>query len=113
MSQVSKWLFPVLIATAGCVASDASTTDQSFGSASDANLLWVGDTHVRVGGAWLPPTIDRSGYAGADWEQAVLDRLQDRVDSLVAGYRKPEGREEKLAQMREVVERARRDLLGE
>ncbi len=60
---------------------------------------------------WLPPTIDRSGYAGADWEEAVLDRLQNKVDALIAGYRKPEGREEKLVKMREVVERARKELL--
>ena len=60
---------------------------------------------------WLPPTIDRSGYAGPEWEQAVLDRLQNRVDELIASYRKPEGREEQLAKMRDVVERARTELM--
>ena len=60
---------------------------------------------------WLPPTIDRSGYAGPEWEQGVLDRLQDKVDELIASYQKPEGREEQLAKMRKVVERARAELL--
>ncbi|NOY81976.1 MAG: hypothetical protein GXP31_13345 [Kiritimatiellaeota bacterium] len=60
---------------------------------------------------WLPATIDRSGYAGPEWEQGVLDRLQDKVDELIAGYRKPEGRDEQLAGMREVLERARRELV--
>ena len=59
---------------------------------------------------WLPPTIDRSGYAGPVWEQGVLDRLQDRVDELIASHQKPEGREHQLAAMREVVERARKEL---
>jgi len=60
---------------------------------------------------WLPPTIDRSGYAGPEWEQGVLDRLQAKVDELIASHRKPEGRGDKLARMREVVERARADLV--
>ncbi len=60
---------------------------------------------------WLPRHLDRSGYAGPDWEQAVLDRFQQQVDDMIARYEKPEGREEKLAQMRQVVERARRELL--
>ena len=60
---------------------------------------------------WIPPTIDRSGYAGAEWEEKVLDRLQGKVDELVASYRKPEGRDHKLAAMRAVVERARKELI--
>ena len=60
---------------------------------------------------WLPPILDRSGYAGPEWEKAVLDKLQNKVDELIASYRKPEGREDTLAKMREVVERARTQLV--
>jgi len=59
---------------------------------------------------WLPPILDRSGYAGPEWEKAVLDKLQEKVDELIASYQKPEGREDKLAKMREVVERAKKEL---
>jgi len=59
---------------------------------------------------WLPPTLDRSGYAGPEQEQAVLDRLQEQVDGMIARYQKPEVDPDKLAKMREVVERARREL---
>jgi len=60
---------------------------------------------------WLTPTIDRSGYNGPEWEQGVLDRLQDKVESLISGYQKPTGRDEQLAKMRAVVERARTELV--
>ncbi len=62
--------------------------------------------------SWLPEIFDRSGYAGPEWEKAVLDRLQQKADELIASYQKPEGREDQLAKMREVVERARKELLG-
>ena len=61
---------------------------------------------------WLPEILDRSGYAGPEWEKTVLDRLQQKADELIAGYQKPEGREDQLARMREVVKRAQRELLG-
>ena len=42
----------------------------------------------------------------------MLDRAQDRIRNLLERYRKPEGREDQLAGMRAVVERARRELMG-
>ncbi|NOZ23549.1 MAG: hypothetical protein GXP25_20930 [Planctomycetes bacterium] len=60
---------------------------------------------------WLPPTMDRSGYTGAEQEKTVLDRLQNKVDELIASYQKPDVDPDKLAKMREVVERAKRELL--
>ena len=62
--------------------------------------------------AWLPPIMDPSGYSGLAQEEAVLDRLQEKADALVAGYRKPDVDPGKRARMRRVVERARRELLG-
>jgi len=61
--------------------------------------------------AWLPPLMDRSGYAGPEQEKAVLDKLQDKVDDMVASYRKPDVDPARLAEMRKVVERARAALL--
>jgi trimethylamine:corrinoid methyltransferase-like protein len=61
---------------------------------------------------WLPELIERSGWNGAADEKKVLDKTQQRVNDLIAQYEKPTGREEQLAAMRAVVERARRELLG-
>lgn len=60
---------------------------------------------------WLPPIMDRSGYAGPEQEEAVLNRLQEKVDELIASYQKPEVDPDKLAKMRAVVERAQRELV--
>jgi trimethylamine:corrinoid methyltransferase-like protein len=65
--------------------------------------------HFRAD-TWLPPTMDRSGYAGPEWEKRVLDRLQDKVDAVKSAYVKPTGRDEQLRQMRQIVERARTEL---
>jgi len=62
--------------------------------------------------AWITETMDQSGFAGPEFEQAVLDRLQDKVDAMIASHRKPQVDHRKLAKMRNVVERARRELLG-
>ena len=61
---------------------------------------------------WCPTLADRSGYNGPEYEEQVLQRLQAKVDELVASYEKPEVDPDKLAKMRAVVERAKRDLLG-
>ncbi|MEA3400135.1 MAG: trimethylamine methyltransferase family protein [Armatimonadota bacterium] len=60
---------------------------------------------------WLPELMDRSGYAGSEREEQILQKAADRVDELLESYEKPEGREEQLTAMREVVERARQELL--
>ena len=59
---------------------------------------------------WLPEFIERAGWDGPDAEKQVLDRTQEKVDSLIAQYSKPEGRGEQLAAMRAVVEKAKADL---
>ncbi len=60
---------------------------------------------------WLPRFMDRSGYAGHAREDELLSQAADEVDRLLATYEKPEGREDQLAAMREVIERAKRELL--
>ena len=60
---------------------------------------------------WLPEFIERAGWNGFDSEAQILDKVQDKVNSLIGQYAKPTGREEKLVAMREVVEKARETLL--
>ena len=60
---------------------------------------------------WCPQIMERE-WDGSETDDTVLQRLQDRVDQLIASYEKPETDPDKLAKMREVVERARRDLLA-
>jgi len=67
--------------------------------------------HFRDYG-WCPERMDRSGWDGAKTDATVLERMQRKVDDLVAGYRKPDVDPDKLAAMRAVVERARGDLIG-
>ncbi len=61
---------------------------------------------------WLPPFIDRTGWDGCEKEQQMLQRLRDKAKALIAEHRKPEGREDKLAAARRVLERAKKDLLA-
>ncbi|MGD9494797.1 MAG: trimethylamine methyltransferase family protein [Armatimonadota bacterium] len=62
-------------------------------------------------GMWLPRLVERSGYAGHAREDNLLAKVADEVDRLLATYHKPEGREDQLAAMRAIVERAKRALL--
>ncbi len=59
---------------------------------------------------WLPELIERAGWNGFEGEAQVLQKTQDKVNSLVAEYVKPEGRDDKLAAMRSVVAKARKEL---
>lgn len=61
---------------------------------------------------WLPGLVDRSGWAGPQQDEALLDRAQLKVEQALDQYRKPEGREDKLAQMRAIMERAGKELAG-
>ena len=61
---------------------------------------------------WCPALLDRSGWNGPETDAAVLRRMQDAIHELVGNYEKPAIDPDKLAQMRSVVERARRELLG-
>lgn len=61
---------------------------------------------------WIPEFVDRSGWNGFEEETRVLDKVQEKVDALLAEYTKPDGREDQLAAMRAVADRAKRELLG-
>ncbi len=60
---------------------------------------------------WRPALIDRRGWRGQISDRQMLEQAQGQIGELLAAYRKPEGREDRLAQMRAVVERARRALV--
>jgi len=60
---------------------------------------------------WLPEFIDRSGWKGFEQEEAILADIQKKVNELLAAYRKPEVDPDKLAKMRAVIERAKKELL--
>jgi outer membrane protein assembly factor BamD (BamD/ComL family) len=45
-------------------------------------------------------------------EKRILEKAQNKVEELVNNYQKPEGREEKLAKMREIINKAKKDLLN-
>lgn len=59
---------------------------------------------------WLPELVGRAGYAGPEDDEKALARAQWRVEEALESYVKPEGREDKLAAMRAVMERAAREL---
>ena len=61
---------------------------------------------------WCPPLMSRTGWNGFAEEEALLRQARQRVQELIATYRKPEVDLGKLARLRQVVERARRDLLS-
>jgi trimethylamine--corrinoid protein Co-methyltransferase len=61
---------------------------------------------------WNPEFIDRSGWNGAEGDRKMLEGIEKRVKELVASSRQPEVDPDKLQKMREVVERARKELLG-
>lgn len=61
---------------------------------------------------WLPEWIDRSGWNGFAHEEAILNAAQAKFEALLAEYRPPEGREDQLAALQQVLQKARRDLLG-
>jgi hypothetical protein len=65
--------------------------------------------HFRAG-SWLPQLANRSGWTGPRQDEILLDRAQQEVDELVAQYVKPQGREDQLAKLRAVMERASREL---
>jgi trimethylamine--corrinoid protein Co-methyltransferase len=64
--------------------------------------------HLREN-AWMPDFYGRSGWT-PEQDRDIVDKALGKVRELVAGHRKPEGREEQLAAARAVVDRARREL---
>jgi trimethylamine:corrinoid methyltransferase-like protein len=61
--------------------------------------------------SWMPEFYGRNGWTPAE-DEAIRQRALAKVNELVAAHRKPEGREDRLAVARAVVERARRELAG-
>ncbi len=61
---------------------------------------------------WLPELLDRSGWKGCTDEEVLLERARQKVKDLISQYQKPELDPGKLAEMRQVVEKARRELLS-
>jgi trimethylamine:corrinoid methyltransferase-like protein len=59
---------------------------------------------------WLPNLMERTGWTGHEDEQELLQRLRNEGRSLIAAAPKPEGREDALADMREIVKKARAEL---
>ena len=67
-------------------------------------------THFR-NCLYLPALFNRTGYTGAGDDAAIVKKAQDKVDALIGEYRKPEIDPDKLAEMREVIERAEKQLV--
>ncbi len=59
---------------------------------------------------WCPELMDRSGWNGVKTDEAVLQKMQSKLNELIASYQKPEVDPDKLAKMRKVVDRALREL---
>jgi trimethylamine--corrinoid protein Co-methyltransferase len=90
----------------------ALETIREVGQGLTTNYLQTEHTLLHHRAAlWHPKLIDRSGWAGAESDAALLARCQKRVQELVASYKKPEVDGEKLEALRKVVARARRELL--
>lgn len=60
---------------------------------------------------WLPRIIERVRWNGAETEARAIEAAKVKLRELIAQYRKPEDREERLAAMRQVYERAKAALL--
>ena len=61
---------------------------------------------------WCPQLLSRTGWNGFADEEALLRRFRAKVKELGSAYEKPEVDPTRLEGLRQVVERARRDLLS-
>ena len=61
---------------------------------------------------WCPAWMERDGWRGVETDTKVLDRLQQEADDLIASYEKPDVDPAKLAELRAVVDRAGKVLIG-
>jgi trimethylamine:corrinoid methyltransferase-like protein len=85
----------------------------SVGFGITSNHLFTEHTlHHYRDSFWLPQVVNRSGYAGFEDEKAILEKARKRVADLIATYEKPRVDPDKLAKMRQVVDRARKELLA-
>jgi trimethylamine:corrinoid methyltransferase-like protein len=60
---------------------------------------------------WFPKFIERSGWNGFEKEEDILRKMQRKVNELIEEYKKPDVNKGKLAEMRKVVQRAKREIL--
>jgi trimethylamine:corrinoid methyltransferase-like protein len=91
-------------------ASLGLATIEEIGFGFDRNFLQEDHTVSRFRQeCWLPNFFSRNGWTPEE-DRAVQDQALQKVNELVAAYRKPTGREEPLAKARAVVDRARREL---
>lgn len=86
-------------------------TIEMIGFGFDRNYLGERHTaaHLRQE-LWLPNFFGRNGWTAAE-DETIKQRALAKVKELVAAHEKPTGRDEQLGAAREVVERARRELV--
>jgi len=91
----------------------AIDTILDVGLALERNYLNTDHTfrHYRQS-LWLPEFIERSGWDGFGQEDNILRKAQEKVNELIEAHKKPEIDESKLAEMRKVLQRAKRNLIG-
>ena len=82
------------------------------GHAEHTNYLETEHTlkHFRTA-VWLPDLLTRCGWEGPETEARVVQKAHARVQDLIASHEPPDFDEDKLAAMRGVVDRARRELV--
>jgi trimethylamine--corrinoid protein Co-methyltransferase len=60
---------------------------------------------------WLPAIVERSGWNGFAEEAKTVEKTKAKLRELLAAYEKPAGRDDQLAAMRRVFDRAKAALL--
>ncbi len=120
MSTVQLLLDREVSESVGILAGKIDPTEENIALESIMEVgLGLGTSHIETehtlrhfrSSLWLPELIERAGWAGPEQEKQVLDKTQAKVNELLSEYEKPEGREDQLAAMRAVVERAKAKLM--
>ncbi len=78
----------------------------------ETNYLSTGHTlrHYRAN-TWMPPFTNRSGYQGCQSDEEAMAKAKAKVKEMLAQYVKPEKDPAMLAELRRIVDRARKELL--
>jgi len=63
------------------------------------------------GSSWIPEYFTREGWSPEIEEKTVKNALE-KVKEIKAGYKKPEGREDKVEKAKQVIEKAKKGFLG-
>jgi len=90
----------------------ALDTIHEVGYGLETNYLGSEHTlrHYRAT-TWIPPFTDRSGYRGCQSEEEALQKARAKIQEMLARYVKPEKDPAMLAELRRIVDRARKELL--